>query len=192
MKILGYTTDDALDNDYPYPFRTAAVQGFEIENKVSTILRPNHDGFNEKTVDAIRKCIEVKGNHSINPPVFLIYCCAHLFRLMVGDLFCELSLSLLEDVRMLVGWGSCSSFYWNVNLAHLQQAVDLKTEDVFSKDEVYDEYDKLFDEDWIKIETFCKLAGCIYKVANVLFKGEYSTSIVYFHLLAERMLPWES
>ncbi|XP_010489888.1 PREDICTED: zinc finger BED domain-containing protein RICESLEEPER 2-like isoform X1 [Camelina sativa] len=35
------------------------------------------------------------------------------------------------------------------------------------------------------IRTFCKLAGCIYKVAKELFEGGYSTSNVYFHLLAE-------
>ncbi|KFK39062.1 hypothetical protein AALP_AA3G196000 [Arabis alpina] len=181
--ILGYTTDESipLDDIYTYHFRTA-VQGVEIENKVSTILLPNNEEFDEELVDAIRKCIEEKG---INPPVFPIYCCADLFRLMVDDLFNELSFSLLEDVRMLVSWGRCSSTNWNVRLFHLQQAVDMKNEDAFSKDEIYDDYDKPSDEDWIKIETFCKLGGCIYKVAKVLFEGEYLTSNVYFHLLAE-------
>ncbi|XP_013583297.1 zinc finger BED domain-containing protein RICESLEEPER 3-like [Brassica napus] len=61
----------------------------------------------------------------------------------------------------------------------------MKLEDAFSKDEVYDEYDKPSDEEWVKIETFSKLVGCIYKVAVELFEGGYSTSNVYFHLLAE-------
>ncbi|CAN6886105.1 unnamed protein product [Brassica oleracea] len=128
---------------------------------------------------------EEMGDSSIAPPVFLVYCCADLFRLMVDDVFNELSESLLEDVRMLVGWGKCSFANWNVWLSHLQQAVDMKLEDAFSKDEVYDEYDKPSDEEWVKIETFSKLVGCIYKVAVELFEGGYSTSNVYFHLLAE-------
>ncbi|ESQ48199.1 hypothetical protein EUTSA_v10020445mg [Eutrema salsugineum] len=184
--ILGYSTGESipLDDIFTYHFRTA-VQGFEIENKVSTILLPNDEDFDEKTVDAIRKCIEAKGNSSINPPVFVVNCCADLFRLMVNDLYSGFSWSLYEDVRMLVGWGRCSSTNWNVKLYHLQQAVDMKNEDVFSKDEIYDDYDKPSDKEWIKIQTFCKLTGCIYKVAKELFEEGYATSNVYFHLLAE-------
>ncbi|CAN7000888.1 unnamed protein product [Brassica rapa subsp. trilocularis] len=61
----------------------------------------------------------------------------------------------------------------------------MKLEDAFSKDEVYDEYDKPSDEEWVKIETFSRLVGCIYKVAVELFEGGYSTSNVYFYLLSE-------
>ncbi|KAH0880572.1 hypothetical protein HID58_067966, partial [Brassica napus] len=50
-------------------------------------------------------------------------------------------------------------------------SLDMKLEDAFSKDEVYDEYDKPSDEEWVKIETFSKLVGCIYKVAVELFEG---------------------
>ncbi|XP_024015558.1 zinc finger BED domain-containing protein RICESLEEPER 2-like [Eutrema salsugineum] len=151
--ILGYSTDEfiPLDDIYPYHFRTA-VQGFEIENKVSTILVPNIEDLDEKAVDAIRKCIEAKGNSSIKPPVFLVYCCADLFRLMVEDLYGGISPLLYENLRMLVSWGRClSAPNWNVNLNHLQQAVDMKNEDAFSKDEIYDDYDKPSDEEWIKI-----------------------------------------
>ncbi|XP_010489887.1 PREDICTED: zinc finger BED domain-containing protein RICESLEEPER 1-like [Camelina sativa] len=190
--ILGYTTttDQNIPMDdgyYVYPFKNAA-QDFEIDNKVSTLLLPNSEGFDDETLDPFRKWIEERGKNQFNPRVLLLYCCSDLFRLMVDDVFSELSSSLLEDVRMLVGWGRCSSTNWNVTLFHLQQAVDMKAEDAFSKDEIYDDYDKPSDEDWIKIETYCKLTGCIYKVAKVLFEGEYSTSNVFFHLLAELKL----
>ncbi|BAB02729.1 unnamed protein product [Arabidopsis thaliana] len=187
-RILAYTntTDQEIpmDDGYVYPFRNA-VQDFEIENKVSTLLLPNSEDFDEETLDPFRKWIEEIGNNQFNPRVSLVYCCSDLFRLMVDDVLSELSSSLLEDVRMLVGWGRCSATTWNVSLFHLQQAVVLKSEDAFSKDEIYDDYDKPSDEDWIKIQTFCKLTDCIYKVAKELFEGEYSTSNVYFHLLAE-------
>ncbi|KAL6565225.1 hypothetical protein OROGR_002176 [Orobanche gracilis] len=185
-RILGYTTDESvsLDDCYIYAFRNA-VQGFEIENKVSTLLLPNTEGFDEETLGSFRKGIEEKGDNSITPPVFLLYCCADLFWLMVDDVFNDLSASLLEDLRMLVGWGRCSSNNWNLWLSNLQRAVDMKNEDEFSKDEIYDDYDKPTDEEWIKIQTYCKLVGCIYKVAVELFEGGYSTSNVYFHLLAE-------
>jgi len=187
-RILAFTntTDQEIpmDDGYVYPFRNA-VQDFEIENKVSTLLLPNSEDFDEETLDPFRKWIEEIGNNQFNPRVSLVYCCSDLFRLMVDDVLSELSSSLLEDVRMLVGWGRCSATTWNVSLFHLQQAVVLKSEDAFSKDEIYDDYDKPSDEDWIKIQTFCKLTDCIYKVAKELFEGEYSTSNVYFHLLAE-------
>ncbi|CAN7117643.1 unnamed protein product [Brassica rapa subsp. narinosa] len=180
--ILGFLTGASipLDDIYVYHFRKA-VQDFEIENKVSTILLPNRDGFDEKNVDAIKKCLD----SSVNKPVFVVYCCSDLFRLMVNDMYNEFSWHLYEDVRMLVGWGSLSSTNWNVRLYHLQQAVDMQKEDAFSKDEIYDDYDKPSDEEWVKIRTFCKLAGVIYKVAEEIFEGECSTSNVYFHLLAE-------
>ncbi|CAF2100908.1 unnamed protein product [Brassica rapa] len=145
MRVCNKTVD--------YAFRKA-VQGFDIEGKVSTLLLPNDEGFDEETLGGLRRV------SSIAPPVFLVYCCADLFRLMVDDMFNELSESLLEDLRMLVGWGKCSFANWNVWLAHLQQAVDMKLEDAFSKDEVYDEYDKPSDEEWVKIETFSRLVGC--------------------------------
>ncbi|KAL0743381.1 hypothetical protein Bca4012_084894 [Brassica carinata] len=178
--ILGYTTGASipLDDVYVYHFRTA-VQSFEIGRKVSSILLPNDEDFDEKTVDAIKKCMG-------EGPVFVVYCCADLFRLMVDDLCSGFRWSLYEELRMLVGWGRCSSLNWNVKLYHFQLAVDLKKEDAFSKDEVYDRYDKPSDEEWVKIETFCKLGGFVYKVAKELFEeGGYSTSNVYFHLLAE-------
>ncbi|KAF2613081.1 hypothetical protein F2Q70_00010085 [Brassica cretica] len=180
--ILGFLTGALipLDDIYVYHFRKA-VQDFEIENKVSTILLPNRYGFDEKNVDAIRKCMD----RSVNKPVFVVYCCSDLFRLMVNDMYNEFSWHLYEDVRMLVGWGSLSSTNWNVRLYHLQQAVDMQKEDAFSKDEIYDDYDKPSDEEWVKIRTFCRLAGVIHKVAEEVFEGGYSTSNVYFHLLAE-------
>ncbi|XP_013679775.1 zinc finger BED domain-containing protein DAYSLEEPER-like [Brassica napus] len=141
------------------------------------ILLPNRAGFDEKNVDAISKCMD--------SPVSVVYCCADLFRLMINDLYSEFSWSLYEDLRMLVGWGRLSSTNWNVRLYHLQQAVGMQKEDAFSKDEVYDDYDKPSDEEWVKIRTFCRLAGVIYKVAEEIFEGGYSTSNVYFHLLAE-------
>ncbi|CAN7049183.1 hypothetical protein Bca4012_073953 [Brassica carinata] len=61
----------------------------------------------------------------------------------------------------------------------------MRNEDEFSKDEIYDDYDKPSDEEWVKIETFARLVGCMYKVAVELFEGGYSTSNVYFYLLAE-------
>ncbi|KAJ0249198.1 HAT protein [Hirschfeldia incana] len=180
--ILGFTTGASIpiDDIYVYHFRKA-VQDFEVQDKVSTILLPNRAGFEGKNVDAIRKCMD----SSVNLPVFVVYCCADLFRLMVNDLYNEFSLFLYEDVRMLVGWGRFSSTNWNVRLYHLQQAVDMQNEDAFSKDEIYDDYDKPSDEEWVKIRTFCRLAGVIYKVAREIFEVGYSTSNVYFHLLAE-------
>ncbi|KAF2548202.1 hypothetical protein F2Q70_00023247 [Brassica cretica] len=118
-------------------------------------------------------------------PVFLVYCCADLFRLMVHHVFNDFSGKLLEDLRMIVGWGKCSSENWNLWVSNLQRAVDMKNEDEFSKDEIYDDYDKPSDEEWVKIETFARLVGCMYKVAVELFEGGYSTSNVYFYLLAE-------
>ncbi|KAL0899845.1 hypothetical protein Bca101_083806 [Brassica carinata] len=140
--ILGYTTNEE-EEVYGYAFRNA-VQGFEIEGKVSILLLPNDEGFDEETLGGFRRGLEERGT----PPVFLVYCCADLFRLMVDDVFNELSESLLED-----------------------QAVDMKLEDAFAKDEIYDEYDKPSDEEWIKIQTFSRLVGCIYKVAVELFEG---------------------
>ncbi|CAN6811057.1 unnamed protein product [Brassica oleracea] len=176
--VLGFTTGASipLDDNYVYHFRKA-VQDLEVEDKVSTILLPNRAGFDEKNVDAISKCMD--------SPVSVVYCCADLFRLMINDLYSEFSWSLYEDLRMLVGWGRLSSTNWNVRLYHLQQAVGMQKEDAFSKDEVYDDYDKPSDEEWVKILTFCRLAGVIYKVAEEIFEGGYSTSNVYFHLLAE-------
>ncbi|CAA7015587.1 unnamed protein product [Microthlaspi erraticum] len=184
--ILAYTTDvnTAPEDINFYHFRTA-LQDFEIESKVSTILLPINEDFDEKTIDAIKKCVEEKGNSSVNAPVFQLYCCADLFRIMVDNMDSEFRWGLYEDLRMLVGWGRCSSTNWNVKLHHYQQAVDMMNEDAFSKDEIYDDYDKPSDEEWIQLETFCKLVGCIYKVAKELFEEGYATSNVYFHLLAE-------
>ncbi|RID63451.1 hypothetical protein BRARA_E02458 [Brassica rapa] len=181
--ILGYTTDASvpLDDVYTHHFRTA-VQSFDIQNKVSTILLPNDEDFDEKTVDAIKKCV---GEGGVNPPVFVVYCCADLFRLVVDGLCSGFRWTLYEELRMLVGWGRCSSPNWDLKLYHYQRAVDMHKEDAFSKDEIYDDYDKPSDEEWVKIETFCKLGGCVYKVAKELFEEGWTTSNVYFHLLAE-------
>ncbi|KAJ0264298.1 HAT protein [Hirschfeldia incana] len=179
--ILGYTTRVSvpLEDVYTYHFRTA-VESFEIGSKVSSIMLPNDEDFDEKTVDAIKKYM---GDGSVS----VVYCCADLFRLMVDDLYSRFRWSLYEELRMLVSWGRCfSTPNWNVTLYHYQLALDMHKEDAFSKDEIYDEYDKPSDEEWVQIETFCKLGGCVYKVAKELFEeGGYSTSNVYFHLLAE-------
>ncbi|KAF3607814.1 hypothetical protein DY000_02050292 [Brassica cretica] len=185
--ILGYASEVdvvALDDLYVHGFRKA-VQGFEIEGKVSTLLLPNEEGFDEETLGGFRRGLEERGDSSIAPPVFLVYCCADLFRLMVHDVFNDFSGKLLEDLRMIVGWGKCSSENWHLWVSNLQRAVDMKNEDEFSKDEIYDDYDKPSDEEWVKIETFARLVGCMYKVAVELLEGGYSTSNVYFYLLAE-------
>ncbi|ESQ48197.1 hypothetical protein EUTSA_v10021107mg [Eutrema salsugineum] len=91
----------------------------------------------------------------------------------------------MERVRMLVGWGRMVPTNWHVTLGKLQKAVDMEAKNVFEEEEDYQDYEQPTDEEWIMIKTFCKLAGCIYKVAKELFEGEYATSNVYFHLLAE-------
>ncbi|KAL6565552.1 hypothetical protein OROHE_004607 [Orobanche hederae] len=111
-------------------------------------------------------------------------------RLMACDVFDNMDL-LLEDIRVLVGWGKMSSTNSNVTLCSLQEALDMEDKKVFAEDAYYQEQDQPSDEDWIMIRTFCKLAGCIYKVAKELFEGWYSTSNVYFHLLAELKLNQE-
>ncbi|CAN6996967.1 unnamed protein product [Brassica oleracea var. botrytis] len=68
-----------------------------------------------------------------------------------------------------------------------EMAVDMEAKDVF-EEEKYDYYDHPSDEEWVRIRTFCKLTGCIYKVAKELFDGEYPTANVYFHLLVELRL----
>ncbi|CAN8259025.1 unnamed protein product [Cochlearia groenlandica] len=183
--ILKYSTDETipLDDLSVYHFRTAS-QGFEIENKVSTILLPIEQDFDEEAVSSIRKCIEAKGNSSINPPVFRINCCADLFRLMVDDVYTELTSSLIEDVRMLVGWGRCSAPNWNVSLFHLKQAVDMKVDDAFSKDEIYDDYDKPTDEEWIKIETFCTIPA-----ASTKWRKSYSKKGIPHLMSTSTFLP---
>ncbi|KAG5398453.1 hypothetical protein IGI04_020267, partial [Brassica rapa subsp. trilocularis] len=179
--ILGYTTDASvpLNAVYIHHFRTA-VQSFDIQNKVSTILLPNDEDFDEKTVDAIKKCV---GEGGVNPPVFVVYCCADVFRLMVDGLCSGFRWTLYEELRMLVGWGRCSSPNWDLKLYHYQRAVDMHKEDAFSKDEIYDDYDKPSDEEWVKIETFCKLGGCVYKVAKELFEeglfARYAASDIF-------------
>ncbi|WZZ61889.1 hypothetical protein YC2023_061996 [Brassica napus] len=147
--ILGYTIDASipLDDVYIHHFRTA-VQSFEIVGKVSTILLPNHEDFDENTVDAIRKCA---GEGGVSPPVFVV-----------------------DFVRgaSYVGWvGEVFIAQLDLKLYHYQRAVDMHKEDAFSKDEIYDDYDKPSDEEW--------------KVAKELFEEGWSTSNVYFHLLAE-------
>ncbi|XP_056851929.1 zinc finger BED domain-containing protein RICESLEEPER 2-like [Raphanus sativus] len=158
------------------------VKDYEIESKVSTLLVPNNvdlglDGW-----------IEERGESQINTNVFLIYCCSDVFRLMADDLYKDIRMSWLMDlVRILLGWESDGRLYpthWTHTLHKLQTAVDMEAKDVF-EDDKYDYYDYPSDEEWVRIRTFCKLAGCIYKVGKELFDGEYPTANVYFHLLVE-------
>ncbi|CAN7011208.1 hypothetical protein IGI04_011989 [Brassica rapa subsp. trilocularis] len=159
------------------------VKDYEIESKVSTLLVPNNVDLG---LDGFRKWIEERG-----PNVFLIYCCSDMFRLMVDDMYKDVRVSCLMDrVRILLGWESDGRLYpthWTYTLNKLQTAVDMEAKDVF-EDEKYDYYDYPSDEEWIRIRTFCKLTGCIYKVAKELFDGEYPTANVYFHLLVELRL----
>ncbi|CAH8260812.1 unnamed protein product [Arabidopsis lyrata] len=157
---------------------------YEIENKVSALLVSNYGDLGHEEFDCLRKLIEKREKNPIDTCFFRIYCCADLFRLMAGDVFGDMD-GLLEEIRVLVGWGKMTSTNWNVSLCNLQEALDMEDKKVFAEDEYYQEYDLPCDEDWIMIRTFCKLAGCIYKVAKELFEGEYLTSNVYFHLLAE-------
>ena len=157
---------------------------YGIEDKVSAFLVSNYGDLGHEEFDCLRKWMEKRGKNPIDPCFFRIYCCADLFRLIAGDVFDNMDL-LLEEIRVLVGWGKLTSTNWNVSLGNLQEALDMEDKNVFAEDGYYQEYDRPCDEDWIMIRTFCKLAGCIYKVAKELFEGEYSTSNVYFHLLAE-------
>ncbi|WZZ42720.1 zinc finger BED domain-containing protein RICESLEEPER 2 [Brassica napus] len=162
------------------------VTDYEIENKVSTLLVPNSVDLG---LDGFSKWIEEEGgSNQINPNVFLIYCCSDMFRLMVDDMYKDVRISCLMDrVRILLGWESDGRLYpthWTYTLNKLQTAVDMEAKDVF-EDDKYDYYDYPSDEEWIRIRTFCKLTGCIYKVAKELFDGEYPTANVYFHLLVE-------
>ncbi|KAL6565226.1 hypothetical protein OROGR_002177 [Orobanche gracilis] len=183
--ILGYSPIEFVREEKVevYRFRNVILD-YEIEDKVSTILVPSYGGIGHKPFGALRKWIEKRGKNQIDSCLFRIYCCSQLFRLMAGDVFDNMDL-LLEDIRVLVGWGKMSSTNWNVTLCSLQEALDMEDKKVFAEDAYYQEQDQPSDEDWIMIRTFCKLAGCIYKVAKELFEGGYSTSNVYFHLLAE-------
>ncbi|KAL0707526.1 hypothetical protein Bca4012_073952 [Brassica carinata] len=87
--ILGYASEVDVDDLYVHGFRKA-VQGFEIEGKVSTLLLPNEEGFDEETLGGFKR------------------------GLMVHDVFNDFSGKLLEDLLMIVGWGKCSSENWNL------------------------------------------------------------------------------
>ncbi|CAE5967598.1 unnamed protein product [Arabidopsis arenosa] len=183
--ILGYYPIEFARGDKVSVCRIKSVLvDYEIENKVSALLVSNYGDLGHEEFDCLRKWIEKRGKNPIDPCFFRIYCCADLFRLMAGDVFDNMDL-LLEEIRVLVGWGKMTSTNWNVSLGNLQEALNMEDKKVFAEDEYYQDYDLPCDEDWIMIRTFCKLAGCIYKVAKELFEGEYSTSNVYFHLLAE-------
>uniref|UniRef100_A0A0D3BBR6 HAT C-terminal dimerisation domain-containing protein n=1 Tax=Brassica oleracea var. oleracea TaxID=109376 RepID=A0A0D3BBR6_BRAOL len=159
------------------------VTDYEIESKVSTLLVPNNLDLG---LDGFIKWIEERG-----PNVFLIYCCSDILRLMVDDMYKDIRMSWLMDrVRILLGWESDGRLYhthWTYTLDKLQKAVDMEAKDVF-EEEKYDYYDHPSDEEWVRIRTFCKLTGCIYKVAKELFDGEYPTANVYLHLLVELRL----
>ncbi|KAL1202645.1 Zinc finger BED domain-containing protein RICESLEEPER 3 [Cardamine amara subsp. amara] len=184
--ILGYYPIEYVRGEKVALYRIKnIIHDYEIEDKVSALLVSNYRGLGRKAFDCFRKWIEKKrGKISNNPFFFRIYCCSDLFRLMARDLFGNMD-SLLEDIRVMVGWGKMTSTNWNVSLCNLQGALDMEDKNVFAEDEYYQEFDQPSDEDWIMIRTFCKLGGCIYKVAKELFEGEYSTSNLYFHLLAE-------
>ncbi|CAA7015578.1 unnamed protein product [Microthlaspi erraticum] len=169
---------------YVDPFKDVIAE-YGIESKVSTLLVPNYSDLGVKAFDDFRKWIEESGKTQINPNAFLVYCCSDIFRLMVDDMYKEIGFSLMHCVRMLVGCGTMAPKNWNVTLRHLQKAVDMEAKNVFEEDEDYDVYEKPDEEEWIQIKIFCKLASCIYTVAKELFDGEYQTSNVYFHLLAE-------
>ncbi|XP_010487602.1 PREDICTED: zinc finger BED domain-containing protein RICESLEEPER 1-like [Camelina sativa] len=156
------------------------ILDYGIESKVSTLLMPNYSDLGVEAFDDFRRWIEERGKSEIHPRVFLIYCCSDIFRLMVDDVFKDISIWLRDRVRMLFRWGRMAPKNWDVTLCNLQKAVN-----VFEEDEDYENCEQPTDEEWITIKTFCKLAGCIYKVAKELFDGEYPTSNVYFHLLAE-------
>ncbi|CAA7015586.1 unnamed protein product [Microthlaspi erraticum] len=184
--ILGYSPIefDRVEKVEVYRFKHVILD-YEIEDKVSTVLVPNWGGvLGRERLDGFRKWIDKKGRNPVDPCFFRIYCCSDLFRLMAGDLFDNMDL-LLEDIRLLVSWGKLTSTNWNVSLCNLQEALDMEDKKVFEEDEYYQDFDQPSDEEWIMIRTFCKLAGCIYKVAKELFEGGYSTASVYFHLLAE-------
>ncbi|XP_010465763.1 PREDICTED: zinc finger BED domain-containing protein RICESLEEPER 2-like [Camelina sativa] len=156
------------------------ILDYGIESKVSTLLMPNYSDLGVKAFDDFRRWIEESGKSEIHPRVFLIYCCSDIFRLMVDDVFKDISIWFMDRVRMMFRWGRLAPKNWDVTLCNLQKAVYL-----FEEDEDYEDWEQPTDEEWITIKTFCKLAGCIYKVAKELFDGEYPTSNVYFHLLAE-------
>ncbi|KAG7582289.1 hAT-like transposase RNase-H fold [Arabidopsis suecica] len=184
--ILGYHPREFLRvKDIYVDSIKNVILDYEIESKVSTLLMPNYGDLGVEAFDAFRKWIEEKGKNLIDSRVFLIYCCSDIFRLMVDDMFKDINIWLMERVRMLVGWGRMVPTNWDVTLYNLQKAVDMEAKNVFEEEEDYQDYEQPSDEEWIKIKTFCKLAGCIYKVAKELFDGEYPTSNVYFHLLAE-------
>ncbi|CAH2053471.1 unnamed protein product [Thlaspi arvense] len=184
--ILGYHPRESLNvkDIYVDSFKNVITE-YGIESKVSTLLVPNYSDLGVKAFDAFRKWIEERGKNPIHPRVFLIYCCSDIFRLMVDDMLKDINIWVMERVRMLVGWGRTAPTNWDVTLRSLQKAVDMEAKNVFEEDEDYEDYEQPSDEEWIMIRTFCKLAGCIYKVAKEIFEGEYPTSNVYFHLLAE-------
>ncbi|CAD5323334.1 unnamed protein product [Arabidopsis thaliana] len=154
------------------------ILDYEMESKVSTLLMPNYGDLGVKAFDDFRKWIEEKGKNLIGSRVFLIYCCSDIFRLMVDDMFKDINIWLMGRVRLLVGWGRMVPTNWDVTLYNLQKAVDMEATNVFEEEEDYQDYEQPSDEEWIKIKTFCKLAGCIYKVAKELFDGDKAKEIV--------------
>ncbi|XP_019096702.1 PREDICTED: uncharacterized protein LOC104767580 isoform X2 [Camelina sativa] len=139
--ILGsYPTEYARGETVSvYRIKTVLVD-YEIENKVSALLVPNYDDPGHKEFDSFKKWIGKRGKIPIDPCFFRIYCCADLFRLMAGDVFDNMDL-LLEEIRVLVGWGKLTPTNWNVSLRNLQEALDMEDKRVFVEDGYYQEYD---------------------------------------------------
>ncbi|XP_016647135.1 PREDICTED: zinc finger BED domain-containing protein DAYSLEEPER-like [Prunus mume] len=126
-----------------------------IENKIRAVTVNNGKCYKEM-VEHVKRHIQEKKEFQLNP-VFPVYCCGEIFRVMVQDAFDK-----IEDI-VHKSWSTG----------------ELSTKDVIGSNDVPSP------EEWKKVEGVCKIIGSIDEVSEALFYTTPLTSNVYLYHLHE-------
>ncbi|KAL3505578.1 hypothetical protein ACH5RR_030960 [Cinchona calisaya] len=150
---------------------------FDIGNKISTLTvddKLNYEGI----IEIVKGQIQEKKILSLNGKLFSVYCCAHVFRLMVEEAFLEIN-GTIWGLSCLVPFAKPTSM-WNITLHNLQEALKLEAEGEFDREDVYDKLDIPSAREWKKVRGVRKLVGSIYSAAEVSLRQNMQLRVFIF------------
>ncbi|CAL8079593.1 unnamed protein product [Prunus armeniaca] len=152
-----------------------------IENKIRAVTVNNGKCYKEM-VEHVKRHIQEKKEFQLNP-VFPVYCCGEIFRVMVQDAFGK-----IEDIVckvQQVHYFKTSEPLWSTIWLNLQEAVKSWSTGKLSTKDVIGSNDVPSPEEWKKVEGVCKIIGSIDEVSEALFYTTPLTPNVYLYHLHE-------
>ncbi|CAL5430103.1 unnamed protein product [Camellia sinensis] len=169
-------------SELPHKIILKFLKDWDIEEKIYTITMLN-DNLYRETREIVKDHIQGKGELQLNGRLFKVCCCGDIASRMVQVAYKAIN-NIIDNVHELCSFGK-SLPLWYLTSAQLKDALKLEPGGEFSSQDVQDNYEVPFAEEWEKVRSICELVDSIYEVTEALFESKYPTANAYLYHLRE-------